>query len=61
MGYAPATPAALPGTERLASRSLLLPTGTTVSPEDTGEICTRLAHAVAQSEAVREALGRTVG
>lgn len=49
----------LPETERLVARTLVLPTGQTVTPEMVGTVCGIIGSALAQVEAVRKALFET--
>jgi hypothetical protein len=48
----------LPETERVASRIMVLPTGTAVGPEDMTSVCQITRTAVAQAPEVRQALER---
>lgn len=57
----PSAPPALPHTERLVTRLMLLPTGTAVGPAEIGVIGQILRLAVRQSAAVRSRLGELPG
>jgi len=57
----PQTSARLPVTEDLLQRVLLLPTGTTMSPQDISELCRIISFAVSHGEEISQLMSAEIG